>query len=153
MTYIKRSPPATSTLKYISNGLVYFSHGQEVCAPNDKISIYCIILCLFGVSIHWSAKNQPSSAAHSKDSEVSTFYLSTKMVQWIRPILQNLGFQVSYAPNPKYEYSQPTFVIIKGKHLTIRVKHIFVPMNYVHNQYVLLAIDHIKLKPPFGQQI
>ena len=38
-------------------------------------------------AVHWSAKTQPASEAHSTDSEVCTFYLATKMVQWLRPIL------------------------------------------------------------------
>ena len=54
------------------------------------------------------------------------------MVQWIRPILQNLGFQVSDAPTPIYEDIQPTIDIIKSNDLAIRFKHIFVPIQYVH---------------------
>ena len=68
------------------------------------------------------------------------------MIQWLRPILQNLGFQVSDAPNPIYEEIQPTIGIIKTKHITSIVKHIDVFIQYVHDQYVLLKIDHMKFK-------
>ena len=68
------------------------------------------------------------------------------MVQWIQPILQNLGFQVSNDPNTTYEDSQHTIDIIKANHLTRRIKHIYVPISYVRDQYFLLNIDPVKLK-------
>ena len=131
----------------ISNFFVSFVDGGEDRASNDKSVIACVILCIFGVSIHCSAKTQPASAAHSTDSEVRTFYLATKMVQWLQPIQQNLDFQVSYAPTPIYRYSQPTIGIMKANHLTIQVKNIDVPIHIVHEKYYLLAIDPVKLKP------
>ena len=68
------------------------------------------------------------------------------MVLWIRTILQNLGFKVSEAPTPMYEYIQPTIVSFKENHLTSRVTHISFPIHYVHAQYLLLTIDSIKFK-------
>ena len=87
----------------ISNGLIYFSYLGEDHSPKYKRSVACAIHCIFGVAIHWSDKTQPASAAHSTDSYVRTFYLSTKIVQWIWTILQNLGNQISDAPTPTYE--------------------------------------------------
>ena len=69
------------------------------------------------------------------------------MIQWLRPILKNLGFQVSDAPNPIYEEIQPTIGIIKTNHITSIVKHIDVSIHYVHDKYVLLTIDPVKIKP------
>ena len=43
-------------------------------------------------------------------------------------------------------YIQPTIDIIKSNHTTSRVKQIHVPVYYVHEIYVLLAIDPFKLK-------
>ena len=87
----------------IPNGLVVFAYGGEGCAFNEKRTISCVVLCIFRISIHWLAKTQPASASHSKDSEVLTLYLSTKMFEWLCPTLQNLGFQVSDAPTTIYE--------------------------------------------------
>ena len=42
----------------ISNGLVGFADGVEICASNN---------------VHWSAKIQPASEAHSTESEVHIF--------------------------------------------------------------------------------
>ena len=70
----------------ISNGIVDFIYGGEGRDPNEKRSIACVILCIFDVAVHWLYKNQPASAAHYTESEVHTFYLATKMVQWLRPI-------------------------------------------------------------------
>ena len=47
-----------------SNGLFSFADGVEFRASNEKFPIACVILCLFGVSLYWSAKTQPSSVAH-----------------------------------------------------------------------------------------
>ena len=68
------------------------------------------------------------------------------MVQWLRPILQNLGFQFSNAPTLIYKDSQPTIDTIKEKHITSRVKNIDVPIHYVHEQYIIPTIYHVKLK-------
>ena len=57
----------------ISNGLVDFAYVVEGYDTNDKLAIAWFILCIFGVAVHWSYKTQPSSAAHSIDSEVWTF--------------------------------------------------------------------------------
>ena len=58
----------------------------------------------------------------------------------------NLVSQVYNAPTPIYEYSQPTIYIIKANYLTIKVKHIDVPISYVHDQYFLLTVDPVKIK-------
>ena len=68
------------------------------------------------------------------------------MIQWIQPILQNLGFQVSNYPNPIYKLNQPTIDIIKENHLTSRIKDIAVPIHYFHEKYFLLTIDLEELK-------
>ena len=46
------------------------------------------------------------------------------MVQWLQTIFKTLGLQVSNAPTPIYEDSQPTIGIIKANHLKRIVKHI-----------------------------
>ena len=130
----------------ISNGLVSFAGGVKVRASNDKRYIAYAILYIFGIGLHWSVKNQSESVSHYIDSEVCTFYLATKMVQCLRPILQNLGLQVSGAPTPIYDYSSPNIDNIKANHITIRVKHIHGHINYFYERYVLLTVDPIKLK-------
>ena len=57
-----------------------------------------------------------------------------------------MGFQVSYDPTTIYEDIQPTSDIIKANYITSRVKHIAVPIHYVHEQYIILTIDLGKLK-------
>ena len=58
----------------------------------------------------------------------------------------NLVLKISYAPTPIYEYIQPTIDIIKANHLTSRVKHFDVPINYVREKDFLLTIDTVKFK-------
>ena len=47
----------------ISNEIVYFTDRGERRAPNYK----CSIPCIFVFAVHWSAKTQPTSVAHSTD--------------------------------------------------------------------------------------
>ena len=68
------------------------------------------------------------------------------MLQWLQTILKNLVFQVSYAPNTIYKYSQHTIDIIKANHLTRFVNNIAAPIHYLHQQYDILNIDPVKLK-------
>ena len=68
------------------------------------------------------------------------------MVQWLLPILKNLGFQVSDAPTTIHEDILPTIDIIKVKHIIIRVKYIYVTINYFHEIYVLLTIYPVNIK-------
>ena len=63
------------------------------------------IICLTFAAVQCFAKTQHASAANSTDSEVHTFYLSNKCVQWIRLILQNIFFVVDDAPTNIYEDS------------------------------------------------
>ena len=116
--------------QYISNGLVYFDDGDEDRAPNDKRTIDCANLFIFGVSFYWSEEKILCSSFHRIIS--SHFYLSKKIVQWLQPVPQNLGFEVSGAPTPIYEERQPTIDIIKENYLTIRVQQISVPIHYFH---------------------
>ena len=69
------------------------------------------------------------------------------MDQWVRPILQNLGFQVYDNRTPIDRDIQPTIDIINSNHITIRVKHIDVTIYYFHRKCVLLAINNTKIKP------
>ena len=103
-------------------------------------------LSFFCIAIHWLYKTQPYSLEYSTYSEVHPFYLATKMVQWLWPILQKFELQVSNAPTPIYEDSQPTIDIITSKHLKDRAKQNAVPFHYFHGQYDLLTIYLIKLK-------
>ena len=68
------------------------------------------------------------------------------MVQWIQPILQNLGLKVFDDPTLVYKCSQPTIDIIKANNLTSRVKHISVPIHYFHDKCAVLTIYSVELK-------
>ena len=70
------------------------------------------------------------------------------MVQWLRRILQNIGFQVSDAPTPVYEDSQATIDIIKSNHITSRfLKNISSPSLDI-DYYIRLALN--TLHTPYG---
>jgi len=70
--------------------------------------------------------------------------VATKLIQNARPILKHLGMTIKDATTV-YEDSQPTIDIVQANHLTTRVKHIAVPIAYIHEQYVLLTVKPEKL--------
>ena len=73
------------------------------------------------------------------------------MLQWLRPIPKQLC--VSDAPNPIYQDIQPTIDFIKDNQLTSQVKHIDVPIHYVHEKDYPVNIEPVKLKNitrPYG---
>ena len=100
---LSRRFPVDFHSQKIFNSLVCFADVGQGRALNDKIFIACVIICIFGVAVHLSAKTHPVSAAHYTCSDVCTFYLATKMVQWIRPVIQNIGLRVCNAPTPIYK--------------------------------------------------
>ena len=97
----------------LSNGLISFADHVEGYTSNNKCIIECVILCIFRIAVHWLAKTQPDSASHSTYYKVLILYLAKKMVQWIWPILQNLGLLVFDDPTNIYKDSQPKIDIIK----------------------------------------
>ena len=153
MTSVKRFPQANYAPKRYPTASFILHMVEKAMPPMTNNPYPASSFVFFGVAVHLPAKTQPSSAAHYTDSEFRTFYLDTKMVQWIRTILKNLGFQVSNSPTLIYEDIQPTIDIMKANQPTSRLKYIGVPINFVHGKYVLLTIDPIKLKPPFSQKI
>lgn len=129
----------------IPNSLTFFANGGKGRSLTDKRAIACIMATLFGVAIHWKAVTQPVCAAHSMDSEVRTFYLGTKIAQTLRPIFYNLGIHFIDKPTPIYEDSQPIIDIIRSNHITSRVKHIPVPIHYMHVQFTQLTFAPVKI--------
>ena len=132
MTFINRFPQATSTPKIYPMTSFLLHMMEKAMSPTKNVLYPASSSAFFGIAVHWSAKTQPAFVAHSTDSQVRTFYLAKEKVQWLRPILQNLGFQVSNYQNTIYDYSQPTIDIIRVNHITSRFKNISVPINDVH---------------------
>ena len=97
MNSVKRSPQVTSIPRIYQMVLLLLWTEEKDFSYNDKHAITCVVLFLFGVSIHWSTKTQPAYVVHSTDSNVYTLYLVTKRVQFIGPILQTLAFKYPMA--------------------------------------------------------
>ena len=71
----------------IRNGLSLFVDADHACAVADCRSISCILFMLLGVTVHWKVGKHPFIATNSTDSEVRTFYIVTKMAEYICHIL------------------------------------------------------------------
>lgn len=131
--------------KIILNNLEMFPDANHARGVDDRRSITSIIFTLLGVAIHWKVNKQPALAVHSTDAEIRAFYLGTKLAEYIRQILEHMGVQMT-KPIRGLEDSQPTIDIIKANRVTSRVKHIAVPVAYIHEKYdaKLVTPEHIK---------
>ena len=65
---LQEVPPGDVQSQKIYNGIVSIEHGGEGHAPDNKHAIAWVMLRLFGVAVHWSAKTQPASITHYTDS-------------------------------------------------------------------------------------
>lgn len=136
--------PDKTTATSVNNTLTSFVDGGEARALNDKRAIACVIMTFLGVAIAWKAKTQPGVAAHSTDSEIRSLFLSSKINQYLRPILEHMGVEFTDATQV-HEDSQPTLDIILSDQVTSRVKHIAVPIAYVQEQVAEGMLDPTKI--------
>ena len=111
MNYVNIFPRVASICR-ISQTALLISQTLEKASPsmkNVKLSTSSsVFLELLSIG-----QKKTAFAAHSTYSKVCTFWVDPIIVQWICPILQNLGYQASNTPTPTYKYSQPNIYIIK----------------------------------------
>ena len=88
---------------------------------------------LLGVIIHWKMESQNCVAAHTTDSEVRVFYVSTKINQYLRAIIEWMGIPLP-EPTDMYEDNQACMDILAANQVTSRVEHIAVSIAYCHKQ-------------------
>ena len=146
MNFIKRSPWMTSTIKtYQTASLILQTEDKAV--PKTKnpqspasSSIFKVLTSI-GLPKH-NRTLMPIPQTERPEPSICP----KKKVQWLWPILKNLGFQVSDAPTPIYNNIQPRTDNIKKNHLTIRDNHIVATILYVHDKYDLLNIYPVKLR-------
>ena len=77
----------------IHNGLELFVDSNHAHVVDDLCSISCILFTFLGITVHWKVGKQTFITTHSTDSEVRTFYIVTKMDEYLRHILEFLGVE------------------------------------------------------------
>ena len=110
---------------------VYDYYSRDVA---DLCSISCIIFTSLGITNHCKVSNKTFIVTHSTESEVCTFYIVTKMENYLRQILELIGVEF-HETISGLKGSQLTIDIIQDNLITYQVKHIAVTIGYINEQF------------------
>eukprot|EP00956_Cyclotella_meneghiniana_P029504 scaffold71543_cov60-Cyclotella_meneghiniana.AAC.2 len=106
-------------------------------------SHHCVVSLLNGVIVHNRVQQQRAIALHSTHSEIIGSLAATKETHYLQDIYTHIGHPaVNIFPFPLYLDSQPCIDALEANTTTTRVKHIAVPIKYIHEK---IAAGRIKL--------
>jgi hypothetical protein len=97
----------------------------------DRRSMAAMFHFLFVVVVDWKIGKQPAPAAHSTDAELRSIYTAVKKTIGALEFLMHLGYAPP-APTCHHEDNQPSIDIISANQVTSRVRHIHIPVCYLH---------------------
>jgi hypothetical protein len=101
--------------------------------PDDRRSVTGYALLLNGGPISWSSKRQPVVAVSSSEAEFYAASLAGLEVQYVRRMLDELGFTQS-GPTPLLEDNQATIYMSKSEGQMKRAKHIDTRVHRLREQ-------------------
>ena len=119
----------------LPNGLMILVDSDHARDKATRRSCESAMAFLLGVIVDWKIGKQKFVALHSTDSEIRGTFSGVKRGANIQDITEFLGFPKKHIyPTPVYGDSQPCIDILQANTVTSRVKHIAVPIHYVHQQ-------------------
>ena len=118
-------------------------HARDNRTRKSCTSIKALML---GVIFDWKMEQQKVVALHSTDSETRGVFAGTKRGLTLQAIAEFLGFpNKNIYPTPIYEDSQPCIDILQANTVTTRVKHIAVPIHFIHHQIAMKKFTMVKI--------
>ena len=130
-------------------------HVDSSFAPfqENRHSITGCIETLGSTAISWKTTKQISCATFATEAETRAYYFACKRVRRHRNLLQQLGIRLRGAtpmmanfetnlnnPTPIFEDNKGTRDMLNAEQITTNLKHIDVPLRYVHEQHEYSAI-------------
>ena len=130
-------------------------HVDSSFAPykDDIHSITGCIETLDSTAISWKTTKQIACATSATEAETRAYYFGAKRVCKHRNLLQQMGirllsaspimgnFQANYnTPTPIFEDNKGTRDMLKAQQVTTNLKHVEVPLTYLHEQHEISAI-------------
>ena len=106
---------------------------------------YIILYVLGFISIDQPKNNQNLQPIQQTSRSALSIW-SPKWSNGSNPSYKTLDSKLPMLQFPSMRTFNVHLIFIKSHHLTSRVKYIAVSINYFHEKYVLLTIDHVKLK-------
>jgi len=113
---------------------------SQLCDANygtdltDRKSISSCITLYNGSIVSWKATKQLAIATSTTDAETRSLFTGLKKVLTFRNFLTHLGFP-EQEPTTIFEDNQGTSDIVHAGRLTPRVKHIDIPLCYIHDHH------------------
>ena len=113
----------------------------------NRHSIEAYIETIGTTAVDWKTTKQLICATSASDSETRAFYSATKRIKRHRIFLQQIGIAIPSASpifnNFKSAVAQPTTIfednkgtvdMIRAERVTSNLKHIDIPLSYIHQQ-------------------
>jgi len=138
ITFIPHEKPKEQiTLPHTLSQLCDANYGTDL---TDRKSISSCITLYNGSIISWKATKQLAIATSTTDSETRSLFTGLRKVLTFRNFLQHLGFPEK-GPTTIFEDNQGTSDIVNAGRLTPRVKHIDIPLCFIHDHHKQGSFD------------
>lgn len=112
--------------------------------PITRRSTTGYVFCLAGGPVSWASKKQSELALSSCESEYVALTAATKEANWIRDLLNELGFPRKW-PTPILVDNQSAIELSKHPLYHSRTKHIQLAFHYVRQEQAKRIIDVVKV--------
>jgi len=123
--------PKSITIPNTLSQLCDANYGTDL---TDRKRISSYINLYNGSIVSRKATKQLARATSTTDAEMRTLFTGLKKIVTFRNFLTHLGF-LEPEPTTISEDNQGTSDIVHAGRLTRRVKHIGIPLCYIHNQH------------------
>ena len=126
-------PPKFESID-LPNGLICIVDADHARDQVSRRSVESILLLFAGCVMDWKQHFQRIIALHSTDAETRAAFTAAKRATHLQDVAEFIGFDKSLiAPVPVFIDSQPCIDILEANTVTTRVKHIAVPIHYIHH--------------------
>ena len=101
---------------------------------SDRRSVSSDVILLGSVAVSWKVHKDMCIATSTTDAVTRAVFKAVRRIIVLRNFFCSLGFPIS-APTPLFEDNKGTHDVIEAGRLTPRVKHIDIPLCYLHEKY------------------
>jgi len=127
-------PPKFEAIE-LPNGIIFMVDSDHARDITTRCSCHHIQALVHSVAIDWKDEQQRCVALHSTDSKIRGVFGTVKRGFPLQDVAEFIGFPKSMLrPSQIFEDSQPCIDVLEANTVTTRVKHIAVPIHFIHDQ-------------------
>ena len=138
--FVPTNPPVSTPSVTLPQRLSAMVDANYATDLSDRKSVSSCIILYNGVIVSWRATKQLCVATSTTDAEIRSLFTGLRKVITFRNFLRHLG-RPEIKPTVIFEDNKGTSDIVRAGRLTPRVKHIDVPLCYIHQQNQLQSFD------------